>query len=416
MRCRPFALLFLSVIAMAMAMAMAACKPSRESATAATPPVTASSSWDSIERVARGQTVHLMMWQGDPYINAYMRDYVVPEVRKRYGVNLEIGSGQGSQIVTALMTEIEARKKTSSFDLAWINGETFYQLRQVQALYGPFVERLPNRIYLNMEDRFIRYDFQQEVNGYECPWGNVQFALIYNSANVPEPPRTRAQLAAWVKQHPGRFTIDTSFSGMTFLKCLLIDVAGGEKELAGPFDEAKYAKYSGQLWDYLNGIKPYFWKRGETFPTELSQLHQMFANGEVDFTMSNNDGEVDNKVAQGLFPATSRAYVLDSGTIQNTHYMGITRNAPSLAGALVVVNFLISPMAQLEKMKPSVWGDTTVLDIRRLQPQMQTPFLALAKRKYGPERAEIQSKALMELAPTYMTKLYDDFRTHVVER
>src|ERR1700682_4318050 len=348
--------------ALGVALAAMSCKPSRETAR----PAQAPASWDSIKRTARGQTVHLMMWQGDPFINAYMRDYVVPQLARRYGVHLEIASGQGSQVVTALMTEMEAGKKTSSFDLAWINGETFYQLRQVKALYGPFVDRLPNARYLDFANRFIRYDFQQEVNGYECPWGNVQFALIYNSAHVPDPPRTRAQLAEWVRAHPGRFTIDTSFAGMTFLKCLLIDVAGGGKQLAGPFDAAKYAKYSAQLWDYVNGIKPYFWKRGETFPSEVSQVHQMFANGELDFTLSNNDGEVDNKVAQGVFPPTSRSYVLDSGTIQNSHFMGITGHAPNLAGALVVVNFLISPDAQLEKMKPSVWGDSTVLDVKRL--------------------------------------------------
>ncbi|MCU1245206.1 MAG: hypothetical protein JWN02_1116 [Acidobacteria bacterium] len=405
---RPLAILFLTAVTLA----ALSCKPSRE---AAAPPQPLSS-WDAIERSARGQTVHLMMWQGDPYINGYMRDFVVPQLERRYGVHLQIGSGQGSQVVTALMTEMEAGKKSSSFDLAWINGETFYQLGQVKALYGPFVDRLPNARYLDFSNRFIKYDFQQEVNGYECPWGNVQFALIYNSARVPDPPRTRAQLAAWVRQHPGRFTIDTSFAGMTFLKGLLIDVAGGEKELTGPFDQAKYTRYSARLWDYLNGIKPYFWKRGETFPSEVSQVAQMFANGELDFTMSNNDGEVDNKVAQGLFPPTARAYVLDSGTIQNSHFMGITRNAPSLAGALVVVNFLISPEAQLEKMKPSVWGDSTVLDVKRLPPEWQAKFAALPKRSYGPERAEIQSKALMELAPEYMTRLYDDFRTHVVQR
>lgn len=404
------------LILLLLVLIVAGCKPSHEAAAPQPHTSLDAMSWDAVTRAARGQTVHLMMWQGDPYINAYMRDYVVPELSHRYGVNLEIASGQGSQIVTALMTELEAGKKTSSFDLAWINGETFYQLRQVKALYGPFVARLPNARYLNFGNRFIRYDFQQEVNGYECPWGNVQFALIYNSEHVPDPPRTRAQLAAWVRQHPGRFTIDTSFAGMTFLKSLLIDVAGGEQALAGPFDEAKYAKSSAQLWDYLNGIKPYFWKRGETFPSEVSQLHQMFANGEIDFTMSNNDGEVDNKVAQGLFPPTSRAYVPDFGSIQNSHFMGITRNAPSLAGALVVVNFLISPEAQLQKMKPSVWGDSTVLDVRRLPPEGQAGFAALPKRKYGPERAVIQGKALMELAPAYMTRLYDDFRAHVVRR
>jgi putative spermidine/putrescine transport system substrate-binding protein len=381
-------------------------------------PATASAekSWADIERTARGQTVRMTMWQGDPYINAYMRDYVTPALASRYGVNLQISAGQGAQIVTTLMTETEARKERNSFDIAWINGETFYQLRQIKALYGPFLDQLPNAQYIDFDNRFIKYDFQQEVNGYEAPWGNVQLTIIYNSARVPDPPRTRAALAEWVKIHPGRFTIDSSFTGMTVLKGWMIDIAGGEPVLAGPFDDKKYAMYSARLWDYVNGIKAGFWKHGETFPTDVSQLHQMFAAGELDFTMSNNDGAVDNGVVQGIFPATSRAYVFDGGTIQNTHYLGIPRKAPSLEGALVTINFMLSPEAQVRKLRPEVWGDGTVLAIHRLPPEWQKQFAVVPLRRYGPQRAEIQSKALMELAPEYMIRLYEDFRTHVVQK
>ena len=251
--------------------------------------------WPEIERQARGQTVTLVMWQGDPYINAYMSHFVTPLLKQRHGVSLNIVSGQGNQIVSALMTEIEAKKPQSAYDLAWINGETFYQLRQIDALFGPFTAKLPNAQYLNFKNPFIRYDFQQEVNGYECPWGNVQLAIIYDSRRLPDPPRTRAALADWVKAHPGRFTFDTAFTGMTFLKSLMIDLGGSPTSLDGPFDEAKYQRLSGELWAYLNAIKPYFWKQGETFPSSVAQLHQLFTAGEVDFTMSNNDGDVDNK-------------------------------------------------------------------------------------------------------------------------
>jgi putative spermidine/putrescine transport system substrate-binding protein len=388
----------------------------RTERTAAPATAAAPEPWSAIERTARGQTVRMTMWQGDPSINAYMRDWVVPELRKRYGVDLRISSGQGSQIVTTLMTEAEAGRKQNSFDIAWINGETFFQLRQIQALYGPFTDRLPNARYIDFRNRFIKYDFQQEVNGFEAPWGNVQLVIIHDSARVPDPPRTRAQLAEWVRSHPGRFTIDSSFTGMTVLKSWLIDIAGGEAVLAGPFDEAKYREHSARLWEWVNAIKKDFWKQGETFPADVSQMHQMFAAGELDFTMSNNDGEVENRVAQGAFPATARAYVFDAGTIQNTHYLGIPKNAPSVEGALVTINFLLSPEAQSRKMRPEVWGDGTVLDVQRLPAEWKAQFAALPKRQHGPQRSEIQQKALMELAPEYMIRLFDDFRTHVVQQ
>jgi putative spermidine/putrescine transport system substrate-binding protein len=297
----------------------------------------------------------------------------------------------------------------------WINGETFYQLRQIDALFGPFTGKLPNSRLIDFQNPFIRYDFQQEVEGYECPWGNVQLALIYDSRRVPEPPRTRQALAEWVRAHPGRFTFDTSFTGMTFLKSLLIDLGGGPTSLDGPFDEEKYRRLSAELWRWVNDLKPFLWKQGETFPTSVAQLHQLFAAGEIDFTMSNNDGDVDNKVLQGLFPDTARAFVLNGGTIQNTHFQGISRRAPHLAGALVTVNFLISPEAQNEKLKPAVWGDGTVLDVARLPAEWKERFENVPERRFAPKRTEIQPKALQEPASEYMIRLFEDFRKHVLE-
>jgi putative spermidine/putrescine transport system substrate-binding protein len=371
-------------------------------------------SWEEIEQAARGQAVNMTMWMGDPLINEYMRGFVAPSLQEQYGVTLRVSAGQGNQIVSMVMTEIEAGKAVSEVDLVWINGETFYQLRQIDALFGPFTDRLPNAAFVDLENPFIGVDFQQPVDGYEAPWGNVQFALITDTLRVPDPPRTRAALADWVHAHPGRFTFDNGFAGMTLLKALLIDIAGGPEALAGPFDEARYRTHSAALWEYINGIKPYFWMEGATYPAGVAQLHQMFANGEVDFTMSNNDGEVDNKVRQGLFPASARAFVLEGGTIQNSHYLGIVRTAPNRAGAMVAINFLLSPEAQLRKADPEVWGDGTVLAIDRLPAEWQPRFREAGRRAHAPPREALQPYALPELAPEYMIRLYDDFRTHVL--
>jgi putative spermidine/putrescine transport system substrate-binding protein len=376
----------------------------------------ATAPWEAIEAEARGQRVNMMMWTGDPFINEYMRGYVAPALLEQYGIDLTISSGQGNQVVSFLMTEIEAGKEASEVDMAWINGETFYQLRQIEALHGPFVDRLPNARYIDLENPFIGVDFQQPVEGFEAPWGNVQFTLIYDTLRTPDPPRTREALAAWVRAHPGKFTFDNRFAGMTFLKSLLIDIAGGPEVLAGPFDAALYSRYAPELWRYVNDIEPYLWMKGETYPDGVARLHQMFASGEIDFTMSNNDGEVDNKVLQGLFPSSAAAYVLEGGTIQNTHYLGIVKTAANKAGAMVAINFLISPEAQLRKFDPAVWGDGTVLAVDQLPEEWRERFASVPGRTHAPPREAIQPYALPELAPEYMIRLYDDFRNEVLEQ
>ncbi|MEO6039024.1 MAG: ABC transporter substrate-binding protein [Saprospiraceae bacterium] len=371
--------------------------------------------WPQIEQQAQGSTVHLMMWQGDPLINRYLSDWVRPELKKRYGIELNIAPGQGTEIVKLLLGEKEAGKTTSSLDVCWINGETFFQLRQIAALYGPFTKQLPNALYLDFQNPFIAYDFQQPVEDYECPWGNVQLCLIYDTLRTPAPPRTMQALETYVRAHPGKFTIPYEFTGMTLLKSWLIALSGSKTGLNGPFEEAKYQALSAQLWDFINRNKPYFWRKGETFPESLAAMHQMFANGELDFTLSNNDNEVDNKIQQHIFPGTVKAFVFESGTIQNSHFLGIPTGAGNKAGALVLINFLISPEAQLKKLQPSVWGDGTVLDVQRLPVEWKTQFETIPERKNAPRRADIQPFALQEPAPEYMIRLYEDFRKKVID-
>lgn len=395
------------------ALFLIACNDTQQRSTPTDP---ATLTWEQILQQAQGSTVHLMMWQGDPLINAYMQQYVAPAVKEQFGVTLDIASGQGNIIVQSLMTELEAQKTTSELDLAWINGETFYQLRQIDALYGPWTDKLPNAPFIDFKNPFINTDFQQPVNGYECPWGNVQMALIYNSEFVKEPPRTREALTAFVKANPGKFTFDTQFTGLTFLKSLLIDMAGGGTALHGGFDEKKYQQSSALLWDYLREIKPFLWKNGKTYPDAVAPMHQLFSNGELWFTMSNNDSEVDSKVLQGLFPTTARAYVPDFGSIQNSHYMGIPKLSGNKAGAMVVANFLISPEAQFKKQDPSVWGDGTVLDLAKLPGDWKQQFDNLPTRKHAPPRSELQQHALGELAPEYMIRLAKDFREQIIEQ
>ena len=375
---------------------------------------TSKASWQEITGAAKGSTVSMMMWVGDPLINRYMHTYVVPSVKERFNIDLEISAGQGGDIVSYAVTQGQTAR-LGEIDMVWINGETFYQLRQLNALHGPFTDKLPNSRFVHWENPFIGIDFQQPVEGYEAPWGNVQLSLIYNSDKVQNPPVNAMDLANFVKSNPGKFTIGTEFTGLTFLNSLFIDLAGGMEAVSGDFDAMLYETYSAELWEYINEIKPYFWKQGETFPETVAQMHQMFANTELWFSMSNNDSEVDNKVMQGLFPKSAKAYVLTSGTIQNSHYLGVLETGGNKAGAMTVINFMMSPEAQYKKMQPDVWGDGTILAMDKLPEDWKRKFENIPSRVRGLKRSDIQDKALMEIAPEYMIRLNDDFRKFVIE-
>lgn len=313
------------------------------------------------------------------------------------------------------MAEKEAGKKEGQIDVCWINGETFYQIKQIDGLYGPYTNQLPNSKYIDYNDPIIKYDFQEEINGYETPWGKAFFNVITDTAKVKQPPVTMQQFENYWKANPGRFTLSLDFIGLTLLKSWLVEIAGGIEELDGPFDAKKYGKYSTLLWDFVNNNKKYFWKKGETFPESNVAITQMYGTGELDFTFAFGISAVERNVREGLFPLTSKAYILQAGCIHNTSYLGIPYNAPNKAGAMVVCDFLISPEAQIKKADIRSWGSSTILDYDKLAKGYQDDFNALPKLNYGLNEAEVKNKSIKETASTYMIKVAEDFRKKVIE-
>ncbi len=284
-------------------------------------------SWAEIENSAKGQTVNFMMWQGDPDINDYINNYVTPELKESYGIKLKIIGGQGPEIVQLIMGEKQADVSIGQADIVWINGETFFQLRKIEGLWGPFVKQLPNSQYIDFENKFINTDFQQPIDDMESPWGISQFALIHDAERAPNPPADLAGLAEYVKANPGTFTISNDFTGMTLLKSFLAKLSGSPTGLNGVFDEAKYQKLSAELWEFINTNKKYFWKEGTTFPKEHSKMDQMFANGEINISYGFSEGGIEAKVRSGLFSKSTKAYAWENGTIKNANYLGISYNS-----------------------------------------------------------------------------------------
>lgn len=373
-------------------------------------------SWEQIEQKAKGTIVVWMKWTGDKKANQYIDEIVIPKVKKKFNITLKIIPGQGSQIVSSVMSEKEAGLEKGQTDMVWINGETFFQLQQIKGLFGPFTDKLPNSKYINYNDPIIRYDFQKDIDGFEAPWSKASFIAITDSSRVKKTPISIQDFETYWKANPGKFTIPLDFTGYTLLKTWLIELAGGIDHLNGDFDQKKYDKYSGELWNFINKNKKYFWKQGETFPESAVTVSQMFGTGELDFTFSFGLTAVDKGVKEGLFPKTTKSFVLKPGSIHNSSYLGIPYDSPNKEGALVVINYLISPEAQIEKSDLNNSGGTPVFDVDLLPKDLKDQYEAMPKATYGMSEQEILKKAIKEPHSLYMIKLAEDFRKKVIEK
>jgi putative thiamine transport system substrate-binding protein len=337
--------------------------------------------FEAIQERARGTTVHFYAWGGSPEINGYIA-WVGERVRARFAIDLvHVKVNDTAEAIAILVGEKAAgRESGGSIDLIWINGENFAEAKRRGLLFGPFAEDLPNYRWVDVEGKpTTTIDFHIPTEGYEAPWGMAQFVFLYDTRSVPNPPSSFAELFEWIRMHPGRFTHPSppDFVGSTFLKHMLYLVGIPQERLAQAVTASTFAELADPVFSLLDALYPHFWRGGRAFPQSQGQLHQLLADGEVDFSMSFNPAEAANLILAGRLPASVRSFVPAEGTIANTHFVAIPWNAANRDGALVVADFLLSPEAQAKKADPAVWGDGTVLAVDRLPPEARALFEAL---------------------------------------
>ena len=340
--------------------------------------------WAATERAARGQTVHFNAWAGSERINAYLQ-WAAGELQRDFGVKLQhVKISDAADVVKRVRAEKQAGRKDTegTVDLIWINGENFATMKREALLSAAFAQSLPNFQWVDTAGKpTTLVDFSVPTDGLESPWGMAQLTFFADAQRLPKPPQNMAELLALARKQPGRITYPRppNFHGTTFIKQALIEHAADVKALVQPVTPAALATQAGPLWRFLDALHPHLWRGGKQFPQNSAAVRQMMADGELVMALTFNPNEAANEIAAKRLPATVQSWQFAKGTIGNTHFVAIPYNAPSKAGAQVVANFLLSPVAQARKADIDVWGDPTVLDVARLPPAERARFQSASR-------------------------------------
>jgi putative spermidine/putrescine transport system substrate-binding protein len=374
-------------------------------------------SWDRILEEARGGTVDWFMWGGADNINNYVSDYVGGILERDYGISLNrVPITDAAEIVNLILSEKEAGiLDAGTVDLIWINGENFRSMKQGGLAFCGYTAILPNDGLVNWQNPAIANDFGVPVDGCEVPWNTVQFAFAHDSATVLAPPMSMPALLDWIMANPGRFTYPAppDFTGSAFVRHVFIHAAGGPETLLGPFDQTEFDKAAAKTWAILNQIEPFLWREGRTYPNTVTQLNELFANGEVAFTFNYDPAQFGLAVEAGTYPKTVRSFGLTDGTIGNTNYTLIPFNSPDKAAAMVVQNLLLSGEAQLEKARTEVWGAAPAIEITRTSPEVQAGLAAIVGHPSVVAASELSKSALPELQADWLTAIEKGWATEV---
>ena len=357
-----------------------------------------SAEWDEIVEAARGTTVTFYGWGGDENRNNWLNTTVADYVKEHYDIALEVVGMDINDILSKLSGEKQAGSETGSIDMIWINGENFYSAKDNGLLYGPFTGQLPNmEAYIDLQDPETLNDFCMPIEGYEAPYAKAQMVFFNDSAVTPEAPASAEELLEFCKKYPGKVTYPAlpDFTGSAFVRNIIYELCGWEQfqDMEADYDTVKAAIEP--ALDYLRELNPYLWNEGKTFPESSTTVDAMFADGELVMDMSYGPFSVATGIAEGTYTDTPRTFVFDNGTIGNTNYMAIAFNSPNKAGAMVVINAILS--AELQLTQYEQLRELPVVSADKLSAEEQAAFDAVDLGEGVLSQAELLEHRLPEM-------------------
>ena len=375
----------------------------------------ANASWEEILEAAKGTTVTFYGWGGDENRNNWLNNTVASYVKDNYDITLEVVGMNIEDILAKLSGEKQAGSASGSIDMIWINGENFYSAKDNGLLYGPFTGKLPNMdAYIDLEDPETLADFCMPIEGYEAPYAKAQMVMYNDSAVTEEAPASAAEFMEYCKKYAGKVTYPAlpDFTGSAFVRNLIYEICGWEQfqTMEADYDTVKAAVEPAM--EYLRQLNPYLWNEGKTFPDSSTTVDAMFADGELVMSMSYGPFSVSTGIDQGIYTDTTRTFVFDNGTIGNTSYMGIAFNSPNKAGALVVINAIISGELQLTQY--AELRELPVVDAGKLTAEEQAAFDAVDLGKGVLSQAELLAHRLPEMPASLVPIIEEIWLNEVV--
>jgi len=329
--------------------------------------------WEEVQNRAEQEgNVNLYYWGGSDPLNIWMDQVVTPALAER-GVTLNPVRITSTKDAIDLVIAEKASGKglgEGSVDAIWLNGENFATLKQQDALFGAFADKLPNskNIEWNAEDPRAQLnlrDFGVITGKAEVPWSGEQYVCATNTARLAQAdvPGTFAELKTYLEEKPGKFTYvkPPHYLGNTFVQAAVYahnpDGTGAEpfQRSIDEIGDKELARLIAPGLEYLKALEPYLLgaQSGKArYAEDDKSLDGMFLNGEIDIACKFGVYAVAVGLSTGAYPEGAEAFVFPEGNmIKNKNYLGIPSNAPNPAAALVMADYMTSVEAQVSKLQ-----------------------------------------------------------------
>lgn len=252
-------------------------------------------------------------------------------------------SGTGEQGVRdRIIAAKKAGQTKTNFDVIAINAD---EVSSYADLGGDdiFVKLDKSKIP-NSKDILIQSALKPECT---LPYRGTTVVLAYDSARVPNPPKTDKELYQWIKDHPGRFAYNPPGSGgagSSFVTTAIYNLLPKEAITSG---DAKWKAQWGPGFDLLKELHPYMYKSGGkvVYPNKNQGPLDLLANKEVDMIPTWADMCL-TQLEQGVLPSTVKITQINPAFTGTPVVLAIPNIAENPEDAYSFMDYIVSPEAQ----------------------------------------------------------------------
>ena len=209
------------------------------------------------------------------------------------------------------------------------------------------------------EDLFAKLDFTKIPNYANVkiksafdndkvvPYRGTTVVFAYDSARLPEPPKTWAELTEWIKANPGRFAYNppaTGGSGGSFVQTVIYK--DQPKETWTSSDPANKSFWD-KGFEYLAEIHPFLYQSGghTMYPNKNQGTLDLLINKEVDMIPAWADQVLSN-LSSGTLSETVKMMQLDQSLSGTDVVLAVPSIGSNAEACYDFINFMISPEAQ----------------------------------------------------------------------
>ena len=233
------------------------------------------------------------------------------------------------------------------------------------------------------------------VKGAAIPYRGSSVVLAYNSDHVKTPPKTLADLLAWIKANPGKFTYNspnTGGSGYSFAETVVDSYISADdlKQMDNGYVPNLESDWKQGL-QALHDLGKYVYQG--VYPNGNAAVLQLLAQGQIWVAPVWSDQSLTALANGQLGPNIKLAQISNPSFTGGAAYLGVPRTAKHKKVLYKFVNYILSPEAQ--QMIVNVMSGFPAIDIKYMGSAIQQKF---------------EDVSANTLRPTYSTKMGNDFK------